>query len=213
MKNSIRLFCILLGVCYILSIGNGFLEFAEGWSEASHDVIEQKDGEEIHRVNLDLKPLAGNIFPDTLQLSSGDKFPYQLSAVTVAHKTSDTYQLISVLMGFIGTPVILGLGIWALLSFAYFIRDVQRQQIFIRPNIRRLRVICIALVLVGVLENLFSGIDHYFLLKQSGIAFPGYSIADFAFKFRTFFIALLFGLFAEIFALGVKLKEEQELTV
>ena len=97
MKNSIRLFCILLGVCYILSIGNGFLEFAEGWSEASHDVIEQKDGEEIHRVNLDLKPLAGNIFPDTLQLSSGDKYPYQLSAVTVAHKTSDTYQLVSAL--------------------------------------------------------------------------------------------------------------------
>lgn len=213
MKSSIRLFCILLSICYILSIYNGFLDFVEGWSEASHDVIEQKKGEERHRVNLDLKPLVNNVFPDTLQLSSGNKFPYQLRTVAVAHKTSDTYQLVSVLMGFIGTPVILGLGVWALLSFAYFIRDVQRQQIFIRPNIRRLRIICATLILVGVLENLFSGIDYYFLLKQSGITFSGYSIVDFVFKYQTFFIALLFGLFAEIFALGVKLKEEQELTV
>ena len=37
-------------------------------------------------------------------------------------------------------------------------------------------------------------------------SFPGYQVAGFEFEYSTFFLALLFGLFAEIFALGVKLK-------
>lgn len=62
-------------------------------------------------------------------------------------------------------------------------------------------------------ENLFAGVDYFLLLKDSNVSFPGYQVAGFEFEYSTFFLALLFGLFAEIFALGVKLKEEQDLTV
>jgi hypothetical protein len=90
---------------------------------------------------------------------------------------------------------------------------VQRQQIFIRPNVKRLRVICWMLLFVGIMRNMFTGVDYFLLLKDSSVSFPGYQIAGFEFEYSTFFLALLFGLFAEIFALGVKLKEEQDLTV
>ena len=69
------------------------------------------------------------------------------------------------------------------------------------------------LLFVGIMKNLFAGVDYFLLLKDSNVSFPGYQVAGFEFEYSTFFLALLFGLFAEIFALGVKLKEEQDLTV
>lgn len=78
---------------------------------------------------------------------------------------------------------------------------------------RNLNTLCFVLVMVGIMRNLFVVMDYLLLLKGSGVSFPGYQVADFEFEYSMFFFALLFGLFAEIFALGVKMKEEQDLTV
>ena len=175
--------------------------------------MDKKPEGKIHRVEVALNPAVAYSLPDTLQLADNRKIPYQIGNIALGMKTDKVYELFSGIIGFVSAPVSLFLIVWAGLSFFRFIRDVQRQQIFIRPNVKRLRVICWMLLFVGIMRNMFTGVDYFLLLKDSSVSFPGYQIAGFEFEYSTFFLALLFGLFAEIFALGVKLKEEQDLTV
>ena len=207
-SKSIRILSILILLLSIVVLGDGFLGFKDGWSSADGDLDKK-----IHRVDVSLNPAVAYSLPDTLQLADNRKIPYQIGNITLGMKTDKVYELFSGIIGLVSTPVFLLLIIWAGLSFFRFIRDVQRQQIFIRSNVKRLRVICWMLLFVGIMKNLFAGMDYFLLLKDSHVSFPGYQIAGFEFQYSIFFLALLFGLFAEIFALGVKLKEEQELTV
>lgn len=207
-SKSIRILSILILLLSIVVLGDGFLGFKDGWSSADGDLDKK-----IHRVDVSLNPAVAYSLPDTLQLADNRKIPYQIGNITLGMKTDKVYELFSGIIGLVSTPVFLLLIIWAGLSFFRFIRDVQRQQIFIRSNVKRLRVICWMLLLVGIIKNVFAGVDYFLLLKDSDVSFPGYRITGFEFDYSTFFLALLFGLFAEIFALGVKLKEEQELTV
>ncbi len=207
-SKSIRILSILILLLSIVVLGDGFLGFKDGWSSADGDLDKK-----IHRVDVSLNPAVAYSLPDTLQLADNRKIPYQIGNITLGMKTDKVYELFSGIIGLVSTPVFLLLIIWAGLSFFRFIRDVQRQQIFIRSNVKRLRVICWMLLFVGIMKNVFAGVDYFLLLKDNDVSFPGYRITGFEFDYSTFFLALLFGLFAEIFALGVKLKEEQELTV
>ncbi len=211
-SKSIRILSILILLLSMVVLGNGFRGFKDGWNSAGRDLDKKPEGK-IHRVDVPLNPVVAYSLPDTLQLEDNRKIPYQIGSVALGMKTDKAYELYSVIIGLIFTPVSLLLIIWAGLSFFHFIRDVQRQQIFIRSNVKRLRVICWMLLFVGIMKNLFAGMDYFLLLKDSHVSFPGYQIAGFEFQYSIFFLALLFGLFAEIFALGVKLKEEQDLTV
>ena len=207
-SKSIRILSILILLLSMVVLGDGFLGFKDGWSSADGDVDKK-----IHRVDVSLNPAAVYSSPDTLQLADNRKIPYQVRDVVLEVKTNSAYDLAAAIIGLVVIPAFLFLVIWSVVSFFRFIRDVLRQQIFIPFNVRRLRVICWMLLLVGIMKNLFVVMDYFLLLKDSGVSFPGYQMADFEFEYSTFFFALLFGLFAEIFALGVKLKEEQDLTV
>lgn len=211
-SKSIRILSVLILLLSIVVLGDGFRGFKDGWNSAGRDLDEKSEGK-IHRVDVSLTPTVTYSLPDTLQLADNRKIPYQIGNVALGVKTEKVYELFSGIIGLVSTPVFMLLIIRAGLSFFHFIRDVQRQQIFIHSNVRRLRVICWMLLFVGIMKNLFAGVDYFLLLKDSNVSFPGYQVAGFEFEYSTFFLALLFGLFAEIFALGVKLKEEQDLTV
>lgn len=210
-SKSIRILSVLILLLSFVVLGNSFRGFVDGWSSADQD-LENPEGK-IHRVDVTLHPTAVYSSPDTLQLADNRKIPYQVRDVVLEMKTDKTYDLVAVIIGLVVAPAFLFMAIWAVVSFFRFIRDVLRQRIFIPFNVRRLRVICWMLVLVGIMRNLSVVMDYFLLLKGSGVSFPGYQVADYEFEYSTFFFALLFGLFAEIFALGVKLKEEQDLTV
>lgn len=203
---------ILLTVCFMLFLLDGMWGVRDGWNSASLDQ-EEKSEVEMHRVEVNLEPLVNYSFPDTLHLVSGKQIPYESSTVSMKLEESNAYTIASMTVVFILTPLLLALIIWGGVSFIRFILDVQKGKIFIPLNVRRLWVICWLLVVIAVLQNVTSGLDYFLLVKDSGITVPGYRIANFHFQHETFFIALFFALFAEIFALGVKLKEEQELTI
>lgn len=210
-SKGIRILSVLILLLSLVVLGNSFRGIIDGWNSAGQD-LENTEGK-IHRVDVTLHPTVVYSSPDTLQLADNRKIPYQVGDVVLEMKTDKTYDLAAVIVGLVVAPAFLFMAIWAVVSFFRFIRDVLRQRIFIPFNVRRLRVICWMLVLVGIMRNLSVVMDYFLLLKGSGVSFPGYQVADYEFEYSTFFFALLFGLFAEIFALGVKLKEEQDLTV
>ena len=170
-SKSIRILSILILLLSIVVLGDGFRGFKDGWNSAGRDLDEKSEGK-IHRVDVSLTPTVTYSLPDTLQLADNRKIPYQIGNVALGVKTEKVYELFSGIIGLVSTPVFMLLIIWAGLSFFHFIRDVQRQQIFIHSNVRRLRVICWMLLFVGIMKNLFAGVDYFLLLKIAMSLFP-----------------------------------------
>ena len=97
--------------------------------------------------------------------------------------------------------VIIYFGIHALVSFIRFIVNVNRNQVFIRDNVRYLRWVSLGMLVVSALNVL----NQLFMHKNT-LEVLSDSILTFVFCFFALIIA-------EAFALGIRLKEEQELTI
>ena len=87
---------------------------------------------------------------------------------------------------------------------------VLRGSVFTRQNVRRMRTFVYSTLLLGVLFELMSYASY--LNVTAHVAIPGYEVAYGGLKY-TWLPYLLLALFTEIFAIGVKLKEEQDLTI
>ena len=92
----------------------------------------------------------------------------------------------------------------ALVSFVSFIRfilNVNRNEVFVWENVNLLRLAACGLMILAVV----AGCDEFF---------TGCSFVE---VYQHFFDAFIFGVFnliiAEVFAVGLKLQEEQELTI
>ena len=213
MKNGrLTTLSVLLGVCFVIYLTEFFSGAKDGWNDAARE-IDETSGIEPHKVEVNLKSVVDYAFPDTLQMISDKKIPYQISTLIMKLEDPGAYEIVSRAIALVMAPVILGLLIWGAISFVRFIHDVQRQRIFISQNVRRLRVISWLLFVFVIMQNLTAMLDYYFLLIGNNVSVPGYAIADFHFQYEAFFVGLFFALFAEIFAMGVKMKEEQDLTV
>ena len=87
---------------------------------------------------------------------------------------------------------------------------VLRGSVFTRKNVRRMRIFVYSTLLLGVLFELMSYASY--LNVTAHVAIPGYEVAYGGLEY-TWLPYLLLALFTEIFAIGVKLKEEQDLTI
>lgn len=100
--------------------------------------------------------------------------------------------------------------IWGLISFIKLLISVFKQEVFTRKNAHRLRVFVYASYGSIGLFSLIEWLTYQLVAKQTEM--PGYIIKGYEFTMSWSDIFLMF-LIAEIFALGVKLQEEQELTI
>ena len=100
----------------------------------------------------------------------------------------------------------------ALTSFVCFVRNINRREIFTRKNTAYLRRIGWCTIGAGALMTLHYCYDQY--VVQQVFRLDGY-VVDYSSSIYSEYI--LFGLFslvmAEAFAIGLKMREEQELTI
>ena len=87
---------------------------------------------------------------------------------------------------------------------------VTRREVFIRDNVFRMRVFIYTIILMGILLELKRYCQYCDVVSQIHLA--GYEIESYWLKYPWFYFLIL-ALFTEIFAIGVKIKEEQDLTV
>ena len=111
-----------------------------------------------------------------------------------------------------GGVVSLVLGIVALTSFVCFVRNINRREIFTRKNTAYLRRIGWCTIGAGALMTLHYCYDQY--VVHQVFRLDGY-VVDYSSSIYSEYI--LFGLFslvmAEAFAIGLKMREEQDLTI
>ena len=105
------------------------------------------------------------------------------------------------LLGFIAEMFAIVAALVSFISFIRFILNVNRNKVFVWENVNLLRLTACGLMILAVVatcDELYSG-------------------CSFVEVYDHFFDAFLFGVFnliiAEVFAIGLKLKEEQDLTI
>lgn len=106
--------------------------------------------------------------------------------------------------------LVLPLVIWGIINFIKLLISVLKQNIFTRKNARRLRIFVYATNGSMAIVSLYDWLIYHYLSTQTIV--PGYVVGSYEFAISWSDMFLMF-LFTEIFALGVKLQEEQELTI
>lgn len=214
-NKNINSLCLLLLLLFIAFLTDGFTHFskgfADGWKEAGS---EREHTFLIKNISVDLYPVDASRPADSLRnAATNTVLPYRKEQIGITVETPFGYAMTETVFGFIMLPVLLFLLVWGGLSFIRFIRDVKRRQIFTRENIKRLRVIGYGLAFIGLVGFIFDVMQHIWLLREVAVEIPGYQLAGFDFRYKSFIVAILFILFAEVFAIGLRMKEEQDLTI
>ena len=137
--------------------------------------------------------------------NSKQQLPYTIQEIKMETTTPLWYK--------IATGVKIPFVFFALFGFFCLIRmviSVTRGQVFIKKNVILMRLFIYSIILYSAIME----ISDYFLYQEwtSQLIIKGYEIADYntTEPWLEFFILALF---TEIFAVGVKMKEEQDLTI
>lgn len=148
------------------------------------------------------------LVPDTLQgVTNGVKAPYWATRIEGYGRIQKSVP--QVVLNITAFPLALFVlyGIYCLIRLVI---SVLRGSVFTRKNVRRMRIFVYSTLLLGVLFELMSYASY--LNVTAHVDIPGYEVAYGGLEY-TWLPYLLLALFTEIFAIGVKLKEEQDLTI
>lgn len=183
--------------------------FSDGWKDA-------KDSTEFlskHHHSVHVRPTA-TLVPDTLinkafkeRVDDGEKaiFWADVIGADTSIPVSGSLKVITFL--YIPFGLFVFYGIYCLIRL--FI-SVVRGCVFTRANVRRMRVFIYSVILGMIVHELWG----YFSYLQASecLVIPDYEVIYSGLR-NVWLPYLLLALFTEIFAVGVKIKEEQDLTI
>ena len=193
MKKKLNLLCAMIFAVLLLSLSENIYSMVWGAIEGGKAGMENKAGE----IN-NLHEMTGKNVP-IWQIQS---------MVTVDTDAPGWLALINTLLSFI----LIIFGIKAVLQFIKFIRNINRSDIFCWANVKLLRKLGTSL-LITFATTLTSTYMHTWQLSQV-LKIPGYSYNWLnPFSHSSLLLGVLAFVIAEVFAIGLKMKEEQDLTI
>ncbi len=200
--KKIKILALLAIVVFLVQdMGDMFQGFADGW-EAAGDRTEFKSS-----MSLAVRPTA-TLVPDSLQnAATGGKAPFWASQIESDAEVKPSAGMVVCVVGAIPIGLLLFYGIYCLVRLVI---AVVRGSVFTRPNVRRMRFFVYGVVVGGVWFELFRWFSY--LAVTGSVDIPGYEVAYDGLKY-SWLSYILLALFTEIFAAGVKIKEEQDLTI
>lgn len=199
--KRIRILAVLVIIVFIGDmLTDGVSGFTEGWNEA-RDSREFKLSTIEVSMNPDKSLVADSLFNSAIV----QNVPYRIERLETEIEESFGSTLFMTLM----FPFAL-FGIYGFYCMVRVVISVSRGKVFIRENANRMRIFVYALILAGICME----IGHYIQYRDalSQIQLSGYEVAPYKLYF-SWFSYIILALFTEIFAVGVKMKEEQDLTI
>lgn len=218
MKKRLNILCILVFIVLGLSLYTTGYQFGAGMkagmnlAKEQHKAPNKCDGS-MFAGNfrfVDIVPTIAMLKPDTMiNARTEEKVPviYTQMAVRTGKDTNFSYLIISSSCSLMNTL----LTISALIVFIMLILSINKSQIFEWKNVRRLRWLG-SLLIVSFIFYLVPQVVNYWGLKEV-FALHNYIIAPFALQVTDLLLGLGCLIVAETFAIGLKMKEEQELTI
>lgn len=218
MKRRLNILCLLV----ILVMSYSIFESTYYLGSAFMSGFRASFKEEMHRNPKRLDEISGmkpiELFPDDFanlkdsvyNAKSGKFVPalYNKLAVSVEMEPDIWLRLATLLSAFLDVFT----SILAVILFVKLIISINKSQIFDWQNVRRLRWLGGVLILSFICSTIPICSAYY---ELSGVfEVPGYSLTIYGtISFLTLILGLMSLIVGEIFAIGLKMKEEQELTI
>ena len=219
--KRIRILCSLLLLSLFIGIfQESVMSFVEGFQLGLNvaDFTESNGMDEDTFVSLDVKPTAPQLQPELL--NDGDSTLVVMAPSTVAvslfypqgqmHRTA--LQQGIAIFGTVLSFVSVGIFIYLIVLLVKIILSFRRGQMFNEQNIRRINIIGIGFLVLGVLNTLWSALNVY--LASSVATLQGYEfsyakVVDWDYIIVGFVILLM----NEVLRLATNMKKEQDLTI
>ena len=214
MKKRLNFITLLIGIALCASFYNSenYLAFKEGTIEgirmAQNEMQENRLSESFF---ITLEPVDFLKMPNTLlNVKSGELLSTRIREAVVSVPVIKKTIAYSFWNTFCSFFYIAGM-IIVLYSFIKIIIAVNKSVIFEWINVKRLRRMGIGFLLMFVSDIITSVIYKYAVLKI--VEIENYEIINRTYNGSILLLGIIALLVAEIFAVGLRLKEEQELTI
>lgn len=200
----------ILGILAILIITADFaILFIGGWEEHRDSFMEgfnsSYEKNPYSSVSFEIKPLEETRLDSLSNSLSKEEVPFEIEKVRVPIIRSMWSDIASSFGGLCVFPLIAG--IYCLIRL--FI-SISKRDVFTDKNVMRMRVFTYSFVGLSILFSLAKWLDYIEVVRQ--ITLPGYEIRSLHPPVDWVLLVVIV-LFTEIFAFGVKIKKEQDLTI
>lgn len=221
MKRRLNVLCliVLLVLSYsVLEAGYYFFVGAKAGIEAATEKgvspMKQKELMNMKYISLvshSFTMAGGNILPDSVYNEKTGKYlpaVYASMAVSIDTHPAMWEVITEKALGFLQ----IGLSIWAAVLFIRLIIAINKSNIFNWKNVRRLR--CLGLALIVSFCCTFFAAYLSVLSIEEVFSLHGYSLClSEVVSITTLVLGLCSLIVGEVFAIGLKMKEEQDLTI
>ena len=202
---------IVVAMCIILGYSEPVSSFMDGFREGMNTAGRIKAGEDVEIFQLNLEPAVRLAKPlSLLNLKSGELLPARMSMVIVEMTTTKKSGW-SRVWTYCFTVLFLTGVMMCTFNLVTFIRAVNKSVIFEWINVKRLRRIGVGFLVLFVV-NIIQDFIQYFFLKKS-VELVDYNIRNPFNEGGVLLFGMIAFLIAEVFAVGIRLREEQELTI
>lgn len=197
--KAIKILAVLALVMFVVAeVGDGIRGFRDGWNEADLKM----------HAPFTLKLEAENaLVLDTLKNQvDGKLLPYVMDRAEVDGLKYPAW------FGW-GWLLIMPFTLLCFYGFYCVVRvilSVSRGEVFTQENVRRMRFFAYSVMAAAFVLELYQWMLYDYMASQ--VMLEGYRVASYTLEYPLFCYIML-ALFTEIFAVGVKLKEEQDLTI
>ena len=213
MKKRLNFITFLIGIAIGISILNSefIQDFKEGFVEGQNAARDNYLEMTKRTYYLSLAPIINYSMPDKLlNIKSGELLPSRIKETQVKINVGKEGIMQFLWMFPFSVLMITGF-IMFVFNFIKIILAVNKSVIFEWINVKRLRRISIGFTIMFIVDAIVSIILNNFLLKL--IELENYKIVNTSYEGLFLLLGMVSFLVAEIFAVGLKLKEEQELTI
>lgn len=205
MRRIKLLATLVIFVFLFVELGDAVRGFVDGWNEAG----EERTFSDLP-ITLSLQA-GGEAAVDSAFCPQTNKYvPYQIHAVSVnSEAVIKHYSIWHVIFLILTIPI----GLFMLYGFYCLIRMVifvTRGEVFTSRNVFRMRCFVYGAILGNMIVELNWWLQYSEIASQ--VQFAGYEVASYHLKGEWIFYVIT-ALLTEIFAVGVKLKQEQDLTI
>lgn len=150
--------------------------------------------------------------PDSIVFADGTEYPLVINhaAVCIPESRIPTWSAWVSILCYLASFVLLIILIW---KFIRFIINISREEIFIDSNARYLRHFSFCLIAIAIFQ-IISGLSEEYVLSTFNLRLAGYELTGaWSFPWSNLLIGLVSLLISIVWARGILIKKEQELTI
>ncbi|MDL2212786.1 DUF2975 domain-containing protein [Bacteroides sp. OttesenSCG-928-J23] len=217
MRKRLNILCILIFVAIASSIVSYFhyesYDFVSGFQEGQKKANDLYTSDiQDENIFLTMEPTTLNHYPDSIyNEATGRYLPMQYREIVVKLEKATIKGWALAVSVFLAL-VVLASSIVQIVTFLRLIYVINKQVIFEWSNVVKLRIIGVAMLVAFAAYALFSFL--VFNMSMDEINIPGYILKNKdVWNFTLLISGLCVLLMGEIFAMGLRLREEQDLTI